>query len=121
MRHLPSPTRRIVVRVIAALVAELHLSVAPAVAFADAQGAAAASQIAATGHVESEGGIPHHGLHADGCAFCQFLSIPGLAGTPAAPVAAVVAHLGAPRAPVSLAALVAAHGEHPSRAPPALS
>ena len=121
MHAVFSPSRRGLARSIAVLMAALQLSVAPAVAFADAQGAAAASQIAVTGHVESEGGTPHRGLHADGCAFCQFLSVPGSAMAAAAPVALVAAHLGTPCAPVSRAALVAAHGEHPSRAPPALS
>jgi hypothetical protein len=121
MLRLHSSTRRAILRGIAALVAVLHLSVAPAVAFADAQGAAAASQIAATGHVESEGGVPHRALHADGCALCQFLSVAGISATTAAPAAVVAAHLGIPGAPVSLAASIAAHGEPPSRAPPSLS
>lgn len=121
MLRLRSSTGRDLLRGIAALVAVLQLSVAPAVAFADSQGAAAASQIAATGHVESEGGTPHRALHADGCALCQFLTTGGLVA-PAATTAVVSApQLGVPRARVPVAASMAAHGEPPSRAPPAIA
>ena len=120
MPRAPFTLRSRVFRSFAALFAVLHLTVAPAVAYADGRGAAAASTIAASGHIESEGGVPHRALHHDDCALCQFLSVVGASASPHVPAVRSAARIGAPFEPVSLAARADALGEHLSRAPPTL-